>query len=416
MGHSDDNNKFLNLEENKNKLVSEITITKDPIIKSAPYSKHQQQDIPCVIKESDVLYHYQHDDKSLMYPSRIVMNPRTITLYKNSIYNSKEFVFNLDQTEIFKSKRDHCCAIFRSGKSEFEICALTEQCGTFKNPLFFISLSNSFNLFKKKCFKAIKDEQFRNNTLEIQEYVKTLANVRMDMGKNEAMERLNMLRKKLSMEENKLHNSKIDGSEKLALKALDREVEIEEKIKREEYIRAKEATVKMLADMKKEEKKREKLDEAMEDRENQETRAIELRRIDSNVQNIKKDTQSEILSKRNSLKDKIKQIRKKFQRRQNMIQNRINLIRGNMTNDLLQANKAGSAEKCLDSKKSEESRNSYCDENVTDDLTANRECKNEYNFCFACCENEFGRLKMLERETCYNICSPITAGKWTDRE
>ena len=47
--------------------------------------------------------------------------------------------------------------------------------------------------------------------------------------------------------------------------------------------------------------------------------------------------------------------------------------------------------------------------NFIDDFINNRECKTD-EFCYMCCETEFGNMHIDKREKCYNLCD-MTDGK-----
>jgi hypothetical protein len=51
-----------------------------------------------------------------------------------------------------------------------------------------------------------------------------------------------------------------------------------------------------------------------------------------------------------------------------------------------------------------DARDAYCNLNYVDDFIRNSDCKTNENFCYMCCENEFGNMFIDRRESCYNMC------------
>lgn len=407
---------MLKSQQEKDKLIVESEVIKNPVMKSQYFTSHPQQYIPCQIKENDVLYRKQVEDKTLVLPSRIIMNTNTLILYPNADYKNPEYTFKLKKTSMYKSKSDNCCVVLKSEASKFEFCALGEDCGSAKNPVFFRQWYNAFRLFQGKCYNKLREETTTGLNVTETESRTLGANIRMDMDFNEAKAKEQVLNSKIAERTQSLRNERVLDSQSLEMKALDREVEIEEKIKKEEYLKAKERTKLLLDQMNKEKAKKDKLEKAIEERENEEIKIRDSNRLSQTVNEIKKDTKSEVLSKREKLKKKIKEIRLRANRRQAMIEQQINLIRGKMTTTLIEANKSGDKAKCKTARKSQSSIDSYCDENLVEDLNANIECKKELNFCFVCCDNEYGKLNFDERDSCYKFCGDSDiSGVWTDR-
>jgi len=75
-----------------------------------------------------------------------------------------------------------------------------------------------------------------------------------------------------------------------------------------------------------------------------------------------------------------------------------------MTSQILEATKIGNQQLCKDSWGSTDQMNSYCDSNYIDDILKNAECKDNDNFCIACCDSEFGLANVSGKNTCYSFC------------
>jgi len=86
---------------------------------------------------------------------------------------------------------------------------------------------------------------------------------------------------------------------------------------------------------------------------------------------------------------------------------KIQSIRTTMAKGLMNDNKKGDMANC-DPKKSKEDMKTYCNENFSDDVDKVQEClATEFDFCFMCCENEFGRMYEDLREKCQTQCDKV---------
>lgn len=79
-----------------------------------------------------------------------------------------------------------------------------------------------------------------------------------------------------------------------------------------------------------------------------------------------------------------------------------------MAERLGKASKLGKIEKCFKpNMENEVLAEKYCDESFSDDHIKYEECKDFENFCYICCENEFGDLHIIERDKCYDKCDKL---------
>ena len=122
------------------------------------------------------------------------------------------------------------------------------------------------------------------------------------------------------------------------------------------------------------------------------------------MNDIKSETEKELEARRNTLKKKIKKIRMLADRKTKIIQNKINIVRNEMSKSLVDATRNGDAKTCKDAWATEQKMKDYCDKNIIDDYSRNLECKIKDNFCFMCCDHEFGKANLEGKEQCYNIC------------
>jgi len=89
----------------------------------------------------------------------------------------------------------------------------------------------------------------------------------------------------------------------------------------------------------------------------------------------------------------------------------MNKVRTEMANDIMMANKEGEIKLCKAGKKDPKAKERYCNDNFIDNYVLNFDCKNDENFCYLCCENEFGTNFINERNGCYDMCDGVKSKK-----
>jgi len=226
----------------------------------------------------------------------------------------------------------------------------------------------------------------------------------MDIDEDEVEDRSKMIEDKINEQMTTNLENKVNKVQQTALKAITRELNLEDRLKREEMMKAKAETKVLLTKFHFEKAKKEKLEEAIDDKENEDTQLKQQRQTTKLANNIVSETDKMINKKRLALKKKIMEIRKTTERRKRLIENKINLLRGKMTKEIAQASKKGSIDNCKTNRGNQDAINAYCDENIISDFNRNKDCKNLENFCYICCETEFGTIKYDDRAQCYDMC------------
>jgi hypothetical protein len=373
----------------------------EPVFKFLPFSERKQNFIKCLIKESDVFYltkdtWTQNSAALVPMPSRIIMNNRTISLYNDDSYQSNIFSFDLGVTEIGAYNKDPCCFSLMSNTKEYYICGgFGSRCDGFMQ-----EWKRDFSFFKQKCYLPQKSFIWHK------EEVKQATNDALNAANLDNLEeRTNLIKKKLHEKELSSFDKQITYTQNTALKAIKKEMNIEQMLTREVQLKAMLETKTLLDQKKQEEKKRTCLERAFKEREVENNRLLENKKAQVQMEKIKDDVRKEVEQKRLALRNKIDEIQKKALRRKKMIEQDINTIRGQMARNIIDANKNGDMNKC--NIKEQEKINSYCDENIVDDFNKNFECKQSPQFCYICCEHEFGNMVLVKRDECYKICDEL---------
>jgi hypothetical protein len=417
------------LKKNKNNKVIA------PIYRSLPFSNRPQQYIRCQIKEGDVLYKDLArpglNDEPVKVPTRLVMNNSTLSLYADETYTSSIFTFKLDLVDLKLNRNDICCFYIRSNNQKFEVCAFESKCGTIKNPKFFKSWNREFNLFTNACShyrirghgkdplptkkgRFNPDDDIKSGMIENASQQQALvAHAQVAM----MQEREKLLKNKLLATEKKQVESKIGKTQKTVIKALRKEVKLEDLIKKEETEKFENETKNLIAKFKHEKKKKKCLEKILKSREKEDAKVREEIEIKHEIQRLKKEALKVVKKKRKTLKKKILEIKKKMQRKNRLIEQQIQKVRGSMANELIQANKQGSWKVCKESRSCKKKMVDYCNVNFVDDYAKNMDCRDPENFCYVCCENEYGNMFLKMRDTCYNMCDGLSqkdlnGGEW----
>jgi seryl-tRNA synthetase len=136
------------------------------------------------------------------------------------------------------------------------------------------------------------------------------------------------------------------------------------------------------------------------------------------VGEIKKKAMDQVIAKRNKLKEKIAEMRKKARRSENKMKQQLMNVRLKIAKEIKNMHREGDQNKCKTAMKSEDERLKYCQINF-DDIAKFSTCKEDDDFCTICCENEFGEMHIDKRNMCIKeLCEnkPVNTataeGRW----
>lgn len=379
---------------------AKATIAK-PIIKVGTFSKRLQRYEKCVVKDNDA-YSAKFNKKTRhlsKIPIRIVMNNYTITMYKDDDYQDVEHSFKLDETRFKIDKNHFCCFTLTDETAEKMVCGYDKYCGSAEGNEWALGWNKHFGLFKNACrmgrytlLTHIDEENLKKGLK------KKISDGKSDMQRKRAKLIKERLLKSMAKKNNPIKKAHEDG-----FKALTKELKLEKLIKAEEMerekleldnIASKINLEKEKANCLKRNIKEKKLDaEILNERKNNENEANKFR----------KDMSKKVLKNRKNFKKMINAMRAKAALRKAAMARQLNALRAKMAAEMEKANKVGDIKKCEKGKKNTDYRSGYCDKVFVDDFVRNEDCKGN-NFCYTCCENEFGNMHIDKREVCYNMC------------
>ena len=142
--------------------------------------------------------------------------------------------------------------------------------------------------------------------------------------------------------------------------------------------------------------------------------------IAEQANNIKKDAALQIQNARAQFKQRMDKMKRAAERKRKEAKKQLLEVRTSMAEIVVNDNKMGDISQCNPTKPEEE-RKTYCDKQFENEPEKHKDCMLSSNdYCYVCCENEFGRNKQEYRDKCYKLCDnvenssdPKGEGFWT---
>ena len=175
-------------------------------------------------------------------------------------------------------------------------------------------------------------------------------------------------------------------------------------IKNEEKQREEIELGNLLKKIKKEKEKRKCLKETIKEKDLDSELVSDKHQAQAEIQQIKQNINKQIMVKRAKMKKMIQMMRNRAKLRRSQLEGELKSLRQQMAQDLMAAQKNGDMKKCKRGKKDVDFRENYCNLHFVDDYIRNSDCKTNEQYCYMCCETEFGNMFIDRREKCYNMC------------
>lgn len=133
--------------------------------------------------------------------------------------------------------------------------------------------------------------------------------------------------------------------------------------------------------------------------------------MSSRADDIKKSAALQIQAARFQFKQKMEKMRRAAERKRKEGKQKLNEVRTSMAAIVVNDNKVGNYSLCSP-KQTETERTQYCTKNFVNEPDKLRDCNvSADDYCYVCCENEFGRNKQEFRDRCYKLCDAVESGK-----
>ncbi len=366
-------------------------------VKIMAISSRPQRFDKCHLKEGDALMQKKDDSVKEftnypLVPIRIVMNDKTFTAYQDDNLENKIATYLLAESSFVRVKEKDTCFIIRNNVSDDTFCMLDSSKGNFVE-----EWDYDFNLFKHQCRKnRIKSEtEFETKRLAT-EFQNKVEEMKVDL----VREKAEKIKQKVGQDEKKKFVNKIDQVRKTSLHALEKEMKLEDLLEKEEESKEEEENKTLEMQIRSEKKKEDCLLKAIKEKEIENQYNIAKSQADRAIQKIAQETQQQIILQRKNIALKLIEMRQKQKRKKAQLKSEIMTIRTQIADKLTKINKVGDRARCA----ANLDKQAYCMQNFSDNYIKLGECNSPDSFCYVCCENEFGDLHILERDSCYTAC------------
>lgn len=408
---------------------SNTTVVMAPSVKIMPFSARPQRYSKCIIKEADLMYTLktQVDDKdetidasgiiqkkskkeiSLQLPSRVIMNNKTFTVYGGDSYDSLKATFDLPQTNFSPSLDHELCFILRDPTKSAEFCFFSSE----NTQDMYDQWDYDFNLFKYQC--RTKKPILALDRADEEELKHKMQDERNSMLLDQEKE----LRKKEEYHNEDEIQGQVSKTHKIALQAIQKELNLDAMIEKEENQREELIEEKLRKEIEEEKRKQKCAMEKIKEKELENQYNLRVEEKAKELEEVKKKAQEEIIMKRNNLKKKVLDMRKKAKRNQSKLKQELINLRMKMANDLNDAWKKGNGLNCKEID-SEIKWRHYCMKAFPNNPVKFGECKNTNNVCEFCCRHEFSDVYPQDRAKCIDEICPSKKlnlnGKWVWEE
>ena len=369
--------------------------------KIMPISQRPARYDKCYLKETDMLMVKQDrstKDFSTLpkIPVRVVMNNKSFAAFQDDTLTTNLATFVLSRTNLLTIPNEDSCFLLSSASTKAQFCKIDNSGSDFVE-----EWKYDFNLFKRQCKEkrptievSINEEQ----KLE-EEYKKKMNEVKGEL----VQEREDLTKAKVEEKAKKELQTQVDKTEEMGLMAVEKEVKLEEMIEHEEQDKERRETQELELEVQSEKKKDECLLKAIAEKEKENQYNTSKLRVMEKIQNIKEEIKGQVQMKRNQIKRKILMMRKKNSRQKEALNEEITLIRTKMTEKIGKLAANGDEGNCFNPKFKTETQ-VYCVKNFAADYANLIKCQDVENFCYICCEHEFGELNIQKRDRCYDKC------------
>ncbi len=200
-----------------------------------------------------------------------------------------------------------------------------------------------------------------------------------------------------------LMEKQIEQVSKMAYAAVQKELKYEEMLEHEEMLRQQDEEREMQEQVAREEEKERMLKRSLAKKVRSTDKVRRQLTIAKKMDEMKNEAYQSVMHKRQEENKRLAALRKIAARKKKQAKNKILRIRMEMTNELILAEHNGDILQCSANATNEDMQ-TYCENNFTDDAERFIECNRPEDFCYICCETEFGELHEEHRDECYDKC------------
>jgi hypothetical protein len=193
---------------------------------------------------------------------------------------------------------------------------------------------------------------------------------------------------------------KIKKEGDVTLQALNKELDIERMLEKEEIQREKEQADELDMKIEAEKKKNDCILKAIKEKEIENQFNLREKGRAEEITSIREVAKRQILIRRDHLRKKLDKLRKRAEKMADIKRQQIMTIRLEVADKLATAYRKGNAVTCVKATQNDFEWNSFCTGYFVNNFTDLNTCKTEKDRCHYCCETEFGNLYAEERDEC----------------
>lgn len=223
-------------------------------------------------------------------------------------------------------------------------------------------------------------------------------------------EKFERIKNKENEDDQKLIERKVEQTTKVALQAVEKETKFEQLAMEEELMREREEENSLNSAVETEREKEACMEREIKKKQKMQSMEKQKILLEDKAEEIQKQAVLQVQDSRVRFKEKMDKLKRAAERKRKEARKSVTEIRTKMAGLLMNDNKVGNYTLC-NPKQSDALRNEYCTKNFQNDPDQNRDCTTSAeDFCYVCCENEFGRNKMELRDRCYKLCDDVSEG------
>jgi len=258
----------------------------------------------CNLKETDVLISKISKEASEKgfeglierMPARLVMNNKTLTIYQDESYKTILASFLLESTKFLRESKKKNCFQLKSLNKLTEVCEIQGSKNNFVE-----EWDYDFNLFKFQCRSSRPEIQIgasEEKKLE-NEFKQKVSEAKVDI----VRERQAALKKAVQQKDELLIKKKVQGTQTMTLQAVQKELQLEEMLEKEEKAREALELEEINADIIKEQKKKECLLNMIKERQLEDQYNLGKQESEKQVMELKEEAKKEINIKKKQNED-----------------------------------------------------------------------------------------------------------------
>jgi len=326
------------------------------------------------------------------------MNTKTISIFAGDEFETLYMSLVLKKTKFYKLKnRKNCFKLYETASRYTTLCPYNADVSSKESE----EWENDFFTFRDKCGRSEKDDMNERERRELDNKI----NDEMAKAKQAVIDEANEQRK-MKKAESTDNDSKdiVKETHTTALKAIQKETNLEELIKQEAEEKNKQEEIAIRKQIEMEKKKQSCVAKAIREKELENQMQEKAKEIEETVKEIKSEAAAQVLRKRAKLKKIIMEINKKAELKRNKLRQQLQQVRMGIASDIGKAYKKGDSGKCVKANNNLKIRNDYCIATFSEDFVQLDYCRQADDFCEVCCQAEFGEMMSGEKDECIKTC------------